>query len=88
MSSPSAIILTHSDALWRAVAPALVDAPAPASVPVTLAELYASRAVPDPQHHACCIALTPAELEAALEADYPDALDRRDAIGARIHSMH
>ena len=48
----------YPDALWRAVAPALVDAPPPASVPVTLAELYASRAVPDPQHHACCIAST------------------------------
>jgi hypothetical protein len=78
----------YPDSLWRALAPALIDAPAPASAPVTLANLYTSRAVPDPQRDACFIALTPAELEAALEADYPDALHRRDAIGARIHCMH
>ncbi|MDF0545029.1 hypothetical protein PX699_22005 [Sphingobium sp. H39-3-25] len=78
----------YLDALWRAVAPAIVQASARASATVTLANLYAFRAVPDPQQRACFIALTPAELEAALEADYPDALDRRDAIGARIHSMY
>jgi hypothetical protein len=78
----------YPDALWHAVASALVEDPAPAPAPVTLAELYASRAVPDPQLSACFIALTPAELEAALEAEQPDALDRRDAIGARIHCMH
>ena len=78
----------YPDSLWRALAPALIDAPAPASAPVTLANLYTSRAVPDPQRDETGIALTPAELEAALEADYPDALHRRDAIGARIHCMH
>lgn len=78
----------YPDALWRAVAPAFVDVPAPTSAPVTLARLYASRAVPDPQLRACFIALRPAELEAALEAEHPGALDRHDAIGARIHCMH
>ncbi|QNG43528.1 hypothetical protein [Sphingobium yanoikuyae] len=78
----------YPDALWHAVASALVEAPTPVPSPVSLAELYASRAVPDPQLSACFIALIPAELEAALEAEHPDALDRRDAIGARIHCMH
>ncbi|MEZ0498163.1 hypothetical protein [Sphingomonas sp. IW22] len=78
----------YPDALWHAVASALVEAPAPATSPVSLAELYASRSVPDPQLCACFIALIPAELEAALEAEHPDALDRRDAFGARIHCMH
>lgn len=78
----------YPDALWHAVASALVEAPTPATSPVSLAELYASRAVSDPAQRACCIALIPAELEAALEAEHPDALDRRDAIGARIHCMH
>lgn len=78
----------YPDALWHALAPAFVEAPTPASAPVTLTQLYACRAVPDPDRCACFIALTPAELEAALEAEYPDALDRRDAIGARIHCMH
>ncbi len=78
----------YPDALWHAVASALVEAPVPGTSPVSLAELYASRAVPDPQLSACFIALIPAELEAALEAEHPDALDRRDAFGARIHCMH
>ncbi|HEX7783434.1 MAG TPA: hypothetical protein VF509_11570 [Sphingobium sp.] len=78
----------YPDALWHALAPAFVEPPAPASAPIRLDELYASRAVPDPDQRACFIALTPAELEAALEAEHPDALDRRDAIGARIHCMH
>jgi len=78
----------YPDALWHAVASALVEAPTPTTSPVSLAELYASRAVPDPQLSACFIALIPAELEAALEAEHPDALDRRDAFGARIHCMH
>lgn len=78
----------YPDALWHAIASALVEAPAPATSPVSLAELYASRALPDPQLSACFIALIPAELEAALEAEHPDALDRRDAFGARIHCMH
>ncbi|MBT2245903.1 hypothetical protein JQK15_20535 [Sphingobium sp. BHU LFT2] len=78
----------YPDALWHAVASALVEAPVPATSPISLAELYASRAVPDPQLCACFIALIPAELETALEAEHPDALDRRDAIGARIHCMH
>lgn len=78
----------YPDALWHAVASALVEAPVPATSPISLAELYASRAVPDPQLSACFIALIPAELEAALEAEHPDALDRRDAFGARIHCMH
>lgn len=74
--------------LWRAVAPSFLGKDLPPVEPVSVAELYASRAVPDPCRVARFIALAPAELEAALEADHPHALAAGNATGARVHCMN
>lgn len=74
--------------LWSALAPAFLGLRPDGSEPGTVASDYAPRAVPDPACPARFIALAPAELEAALEADHPEAMARGDATGARIHCMH
>jgi hypothetical protein len=76
----------YPEAAWRAVASTACDLMAVADA-LPLEQIYAARIVPPAQPPARFFRLGPLEMAARLKTEHPDALRKRNAIAARIHTL-